>query len=66
MKLELDDEEVPPLIDMIDGFRKGAREYQQQMLEAGIQFSAWSPGCDVLNLHTIEGRHSECMKLDLQ
>ena len=58
VELKLDYEEVLPLIDLIDTLCNGAREDEQQMLEARIQFSAWSPGCAFLNLNTI--------KLDLQ
>ena len=52
--MELNDEEIPPLIDVIDTFHNGAREHEQQLFEAGIQFSAWNSGGDVLNLHTRE------------
>ena len=54
MAVELNDEEVPPLIDVIDAFHNGAREHEQQMFEAEIRFSAWSSGGDVLNSHTRE------------
>ena len=52
--LELNDEKVSPLIDVIDAFRNGAREHEQHMLEVGIQFSVWSLGGGVFNLHTRE------------
>ena len=32
--VELNDEEIPPLIDVIDILHNGAREYEQQMFEA--------------------------------
>ena len=44
---ELNDERVPPLIDVIDALHNGAREHEQQILKTGIQFSAWSFGGDV-------------------
>ena len=54
VELELDDEEVPSLIDVIDAFRNGTREHEQQMFETGIKFSAGIPGRDVMNLYTRE------------
>ena len=42
-------EEILPLIDLIDATHNGAKAHEQQMLAAGVQFSALIDGRDISN-----------------
>ena len=54
LEQEFDDEEISPLIELIEAGHNGAREHEQQILKAGIQFEVLNTERDISDMLTSE------------